>query len=319
MSSRAKFCFALTIAVVAFVACRDITGPSNPGFALAYIQVPSYANVPIYDRPANPPVTLVVTTADARKQLAAYALAPSSVEDVRLSPDGRNIVYSACSLFVEQIGTGVVTQILAVPGGVPCVTEPSWSPDGTRIVYYNFADSTDWIVNVDGSNAHRLPVDSGSYKSGRSPVWSPDGQRIAFENNEGIGIINADGTGAHELTLPEQATIYVLPELAWSPDSRQLAMYRYPTVQSDSIWTSAIWVVNADGSAPRQLTPKLSGIGDFPPAWRPDGSKIVFVKASPDIENLWEVDVSTGAVAPLTAGTASLYEVAPHWVPWPLP
>ncbi len=59
---------------------------------------------------------------------------------------------------------------------------PSWSPDGTRIVYnvgsnsYPREDPGVWVMNADGSGKARLTT-------GYLPHWSPDGERIVFNRS----------------------------------------------------------------------------------------------------------------------------------------
>ncbi|MBO0719957.1 MAG: PD40 domain-containing protein, partial [Blastocatellia bacterium] len=51
---------------------------------------------------------------------------------------------------------------------------PSWSPDGSKILYEGFQGI--WVVNADGSDAKRfIETVPNSH-----PTWSPDGQQIAF-------------------------------------------------------------------------------------------------------------------------------------------
>jgi len=79
-----------------------------------------------------------------------------------------------------------------------------WSPDGGKISFdcwHSFVgdDQTKchiYVVNSDGTS----PKDLGD---GCLSSWSPDGKRIAYYRyppNNGIWVMNADGTGKHALT-----------------------------------------------------------------------------------------------------------------------
>jgi Tol biopolymer transport system component len=77
----------------------------------------------------------------------------------------------------------------------PVVEEhPSWSPDGQRIVY-EVSDGNDdtcrlWVMNADGSGKVALPGVIAA-----APHWSPDGARIVYSRDDGVYVMNADGSG----------------------------------------------------------------------------------------------------------------------------
>src|SRR6266508_4878063 len=93
---------------------------------------------------------------------------------------------------------------------LPWDSQPSWSPDGTRIAFYsdrnfNLPDRDNnvdiYVMDAGGGEPARL---TDHPASDAFPTWSPDGQRIAFysdrDGNGEIYVMNADGSGLTRLT-----------------------------------------------------------------------------------------------------------------------
>ncbi|MFN8375598.1 MAG: hypothetical protein U0694_22325, partial [Anaerolineae bacterium] len=131
-----------------------------------------------------------------------------------------------------------------------------------------------------GSQPHNISNAPDSWE--REPDWSPLGDRIAFSSDRGglmqIWVMNSDGSDP--LNLSTQSGHFGQP--AWSPDGTRIAYTRCvapaacdyeETAGTEDNWD--IWVMNADGSNPVQLTDNPTN--DIAPAWSPDGTRIAFV------------------------------------------
>jgi Tol biopolymer transport system component len=99
---------------------------------------------------------------------------------------------------------------------------PLFSPDGRKVVYEHSerGGNSIWVVNVDGTNRHRIFREEDDWSIGNSIVWSPDGRSILFSDQKWsrdekgkkfmgaektpvrITIMNADGTNRRPLALP---------------------------------------------------------------------------------------------------------------------
>ena len=97
--------------------------------------------------------------------------------------------------------------------------------------------------------------------------------KIAFvstrEGDDGIYVMNPDGTNVVKLTTNGVAAYYDFPD--WSPDGTKIAFNRLTPREGNSIY-----VMNADGT--NVVNINEHAIYDTTPAWSPDGTKIAFGK-----------------------------------------
>lgn len=121
----------------------------------------------------------------------------------------------------------------------------------------------------DGTDRRQLTFDGDN---GR-PDWSPDGTRIAFGHIEDgrrrswVAVMDADGSNLRRLAEGS-------PDPDWSPDGTRIA-FSHPAPAPGGKVGSQIWVMNADGSGPRQVT--RSGTFKGGPSWSPDGTRMAFI------------------------------------------
>jgi TolB protein len=180
-------------------------------------------------------------------------------------------------VYVVDAAGGPV-QALTRPAGD---TDPSWSPDGTRVAFRRWIRdgctrphrdcAQIMVAGADGAGAHAVTV---AGHNSLQPDWSPDGQRIVFArwqddanpfaNSADIYVVGADGSGLSLLT--DGPGDDASP--AWSPDGRSIAFTSTKGGNHD------VYVMAADGGSLRQLT--HTGTPEYAPAWSPDGDRLAF-------------------------------------------
>jgi hypothetical protein len=175
---------------------------------------------------------------------------------LRLSPDGRRILYwigtwTAMRLFASDLDGGGARQLT---DGSGVVWGARWSSDGKRIA---FADKDAKgvlhvsVMNADGSGRRQVTHFADSDGRAQMPSWSPDGLKLAVQAGAKdqpahIWIVDISTSAARKLAAHDQPYLDEVP--AWFPDGKRIAF------QSDRTSKMEVWVMNADGSAPRQVT-----------------------------------------------------------------
>ena len=200
---------------------------------------------------------------------------------------------------------------------------PSWSPDGTKIVFSfglgRFRGDVSDIYIIDANGANRVNLTQGRHKQNSAPAWSPDGTKIAFtsyrDNNGEIYVMNADGKNPKNLTLHLDDDSFP----TWSPDGTEIA-FESMQVAEGVRNHSDIFVMDADGANRTNITqnPRAS---NRTPSWSPDGRKIAYV-AVQDFNrvDLWNANLdifvmNADGTNPVKLTEEARFNMFPSWSP----
>jgi len=182
-----------------------------------------------------------------------------------------------------------ITQLTAEPTN----GQPSWNPDGTKIIYtyYGAEKPSIWIMNSNGSGKTRLTTSadgecsfaSFSYDGAKivytkGPIWNINFDKLPKAPNE-IWIMDSDGLNKHRLYAPSDSYQWIF-QRAWNKNN-EILFAESPLKERE---IPEVGVINSEGSNFRHtLSPEKNFLGIpecfyLDPVWDNTGTKIVAVK-----------------------------------------
>lgn len=244
---------------------------------------------------------LRVVSAAGGAPRALTALTYDAGEPV-VSPDGRFVAFSTQNGDVSQIGVVPLEGgwVIGVTSGELECSGPSWSPDGSRILYHasgQHAHRENDIYTIPFVEGYLLQLPARLTPDDRSECWNatfaPDGSVIALlcnaSGHDELWLMAPDGSRLHQLTRVGQD----IEDFSWSHDSRRLVC-----VASASGADHLLVVDAATGEARRLPAPP----GNYTsPQWIRGREACAVIYDAPSVPpDLCACDLATGELTRLT-------------------
>lgn len=285
--------------IAAVVACVSVAATVATSGVSAHAALPGAAGKISY-RLLEDPATYYVANADGSgaTPLATYAT------HGRWSPDGSRFAYRGIwdvGIWTVRPDGSARTRLTSSP----LDEDPTWSASGQYIVFirggglmYMPSDGAGWLpVALNENSNPALYID-------HYPTLSVNNDIVFERETKGVGY----GIYKYNPATPATPTLLVANALYpdFSPDGTKLA---YTTAANGTAGGGQVWIANADGTNPVQLTTDPHDA--IAPSWSPDGTKMLYnEEIGVPYYSLELIDIATKAVTQITYDGAE-----PSWQP----
>jgi tricorn protease len=200
--------------------------------------------------PAGPAVEHVTITND--------------LQDLALSPDGRKVAFVAHGeVFAASAKDG--GEGARVTNSPASEAQPAWAADSRRLVYTSDRDGVTHLYLYDFRTGAETQLTQGA-EDDSGGRFSPDGKLLAFVRDQReLRVLDVEARTERLVTKG-----YLGNGLAWSPDSKWIAMFLTGTKGFTNVA-----VVPAAGGEPRPVSFLANSFGGAL-AWSPDSTYLLF-------------------------------------------
>ena len=233
------------------------------------------------------------------------------------SPDGKTLVFARFTSWeISELYLLSLSKDLTPTGEPVRLTfenrrtfVPAWSFDGSQIVFVSGRHHHPNLYRLSFPGATRpelLAIGSrGAYLF--DPALSPQGDLAYCELIFDVNVWGFELSGPEKRAgtpVPLISSTFLDHEPKFSPDGKKIAFASYRSGDAE------IWVCDADGSKPFQLT-SFGGPDCGSPRWSPDSREITFSSTQAGQREIYVIDLARGKTRRLTINPAN--DTSPSW------